>query len=182
MGTFANPSYCRWQPIVRWEHTWNKKNSVNRVGLPWKPGKRFSGFQNRSCEGRSQSVRIILPHTFVVRHRLRATSEVATVANLADEREKNTPFRKNLGQRSTDAEVPELDRAVVGTGHDDEIVELEAGDAVGVVAQRQQPLAGVRVQLPHLQVAGRWTVKRNKHFESTRILTAYKPIVYFHWS
>ena len=34
--------------------------------------------------------------------------------------------------RSADGEVPEFDGLVVASGHDVEVVELEAGDSVGV--------------------------------------------------
>ena len=45
---------------------------------------------------------------------------------------------------SADGEVPELDGLVVAARDDVEVVEPQAGDAVGVRAKRHQALAGLQ--------------------------------------
>ncbi len=73
------------------------------------------------------------------------------------------PFRKKStgGVRGegaellADAKVPQLDGLVVGAGDHHKVVELDAGDAVVVLAERDQPPA--RIERPHLErlVVGR---------------------------
>ena len=53
-----------------------------------------------------------------------------------------------IHHQSADGEVPELDCFVVAAGDDDEVAEPEAGDAVGVRAEGDEPLRMPMLSLP----------------------------------
>ena len=50
---------------------------------------------------------------------------------------------ESLACNSTDGEIPELDRLVVAAGDDEEVVEAEASDPIGVRFQCHYPLEGL---------------------------------------
>ncbi len=71
---------------------------------------------------------------------------------------------------SADGKVPELDGLVVAAGDDDEVVEPEAGDAVGMRSERDESLAGL--ETPHLD---RLVVRGRDDAPPVRLQTADYP-------